>query len=397
MSNLFKIDALHWCYVFSFVTFCFVVPMIAVELTAFLYKSNKYYRKCNKFVFLTTSAIIITYGNVVIDCYHVWDSFEYTKKSGNIVGPKFTIIMCVSDVFYYVANIFTYIVFIHRVYYTFKNSRYAIRKIHLVFLTIILVMDTVAIFIYVFCLTTFFANAQNSSTDMLLIVLSFDTINDIAINITLLYLFLTKLRRIVLNLNFQSIDELSSTQQQHNDRSTLIQNVGNSKETIDIDHDNNESTETDENLDFENMYSDIFNLDDKQKEIVYIMTKVSLLTIIAALFAQSFNIITAFNEYTFSGNGYTEKLYIGAIIAYTCRGIEGFINCTVLYLMFTFSINEYKFCCGKCHKCLYSSCILNVKQNIRKDTQLKYDSMSNLQVTKVDKHMSIKLLDMHQQ
>ena len=122
------------------------------------------------------------------------------------------------------------------------------------------------------------------------------------------------------------------------------------------------------------------------------MTKVSLLTIIAAIFAQSFNIGAACNEYRFSTQGYSQIFVIGEMMAYTSRAIEGFVNCTVLYLMFTFATSQYQFCCGKCHQCLYNTCLDSVTRNIRRQTEMTIAKKYALR-SHTDCEMSLKLLE----
>lgn len=350
-------------------------------------------------------AVCLTYANIILDSYHLF--YSYYNDIFIVDGEKLGIIISIADIFYYLGNVSIYITLIYRVYFTFKDSVYAISLKQLSFVVFILSLDIIAILVFVTFVSRFFENDRSSVT-VILIVLSFDTINDILLNATLLYLFLSKLHAIICNLDRSGIrtntqdldlddiyDESSKTMNNSKNDTELTKFVKNnskakakakakqqrleeirtSKRAKKIAIQQTKfntigqsvmSDETYADFDYyQRMRDETEYLNEKQNDIVNLMTRVSILTITAAIFAQCFNIIAGYNGYRYALQDISDsELEIQAIIGYILRNIEGFINCFVLYLMFRFNEKEYFFCCLKCHKCLFRTCVKRFKVDI---------------------------------
>ena len=288
--------------------------------------------------------MMLTLAFVGLDCYRLTDSLILNI---DVVGGDFESVLTSTDICYYLSNFLIYVVLVYRVYFTFKNSVYAITKCQLTFLIFVLISDLCAIFIYVFYISTFFVRSSKDSTaetDTVLLVLGFDTVNDLIINITLLYLFLKKLYIIIFNLDMTSDIGYGGYENDVPDSPEIVSyNLSSFDETSN------------------------YELDEKQTNIVRLMTKTTLLTMVAAFFAQIWNVFAGVVEYRFATNELSQaELNSLAVVGLNIRDIEGVINCTVLYLMFTFNLNQYNACCGKCHASLYNNCLDQVQSNIVK-------------------------------
>ena len=119
-----------------------------------------------------------------------------------------------------------------------------------------------------------------------------------------------------------------------------------------------------------------YSLSPHQMQIAYVMTKTTLLTIIAAIFNQAFSITLIINHcsQTYSNCSPNEITHWG-IVSYCCRAIEGIVKCLVLFLTFSFHTELYNTWCMTCHKALSDICILRIKYRIH-NQRVKYHSMT---------------------
>ena len=112
--------------------------------------------------------------------------------------------------------------------------------------------------------------------------------------------------------------------------------------------------------------------DDKQLRIVNLMIKVSILTIIATIFAPIFNIFTFIAEYMYvedfnsdndndNDNNNSSIIMIIVLVGFLFRVFQCLGNHIVLYLLFSFNKKEYIFCCKNWHDSMYNCCIKCIK------------------------------------
>ena len=115
------------------------------------------------------------------------------------------------------------------------------------------------------------------------------------------------------------------------------------------------------------------SFDPKNRKIVKLMTKVTLLTIFAVIFGQGFNVMTliSMSQLALKIRTLSSTItVIDALLAYFFRALEGFVCSFALYCMFVFNNQEYGYYCGKCDQYLYYICTRKVRNAVYSE-QLK--------------------------
>lgn len=231
-----------------------------------------------------------------------------------------------------------YITLIIRLYKLSSSSHRItnpISKRQLTIIVCLFIFDVTIIGLFLLCIyDTFsgeniFSHENNGKIGIELILFAITVfINDLIINIVILFMVLTQLYQIIFNLENQF-------------QSLLKSNYGSYTK---YDNYNNDEMERNRK---------------EQMEIMTLITKLSLLTIISVFFAQFWNIAEVYTDYKVALHDSNVSLLTWtqfSLICFIFRAVEALINCIVLYLAFVFNENEYIVCCACCHQCLNTLC-----------------------------------------
>ena len=101
-----------------------------------------------------------------------------------------------------------------------------------------------------------------------------------------------------------------------------------------------------------------------QTEIVNMMAKVSLLTIISVIFMNVYFIAIIYFLFDFRHNPNQDSISVYQLVARIELIIGLCWNCFTLYATFPFNDKQYVKCCGLCHKGLKYCCIACVTKRI---------------------------------
>ena len=291
--------------------------------------------------FCQSASFLLVYAKIIdININYVRDTFTATTNQ--------------------IAIICTFLAFLGRLKYSFKQTKYESNNC-------IFIIFSIMIFIYFLCgiiLNISFGEYKKNNIDLslylkiVIIILISMTIIDLLFSFGVTLLFFKKLWR--LNIDYMG---------KHN----FIEIINND---IDIDADINDG-------DMESVAFSIgsnnrkFTLSPRQKSIMHIMSKMTILVSISIIFEQLLmiyvTIINIAGIYKWiSWDKYQYKLKIIAII----WAIEIIMNSLCILLSFDAISFWYGLICGKFHKYLSKSCIFLAKKRLLK--QIKSSSSQSL-------------------
>ena len=242
-----------------------------------------------------------------------------------------------------VAQGLTYIIFIQRLKQTFKNTQYASYPCTyntLYILSIIFVLlEPIADIIYAVL-------KINLITDDFIIFIEFilSSIIDLILSFTLLWLFLTKLS--ALNINISYLHQ----QFGHNDENNKIYK-SQSHERI---------------------------LMNKYMKINHVSAKITLLTSFSLLSTQLLMVLFALEFFMHNRTNNNNKNSTVKLLSYywiIFWAIDSCINCICIFWSFDFAVKWYFCFCGKCHKCAVKCCTKRSKGLV--DDLLNYHKLNN--------------------
>lgn len=338
----------------------------------------------NKLLLSSLTTMLLCFVFVVVDWWRILEMYQM-----NIAFLHSSAVLLVAnDVIYYIATILLYVSLILRVYTLFKpKPQYSISTQTTTVILTIIAFDIVAICIFIFLMYNAFSgrdsNNNTTTTTVTELIISAITviINDVVINCLILYLILSRL--------YQMIHDLDKTYQSLTLKS-IFKFAGASNSNINTNNDINTKVEQNKfnasNLSLLSNKSAINNELNKnefeQKEIVSLITKLTLLTLISVIFEQLFAITALYFEYNaaINRNKYSQQWFSTfGVICYISRAMEGVCNCIVLNLMFVFNQDYYFICCNFFDTKLKNCCVTCIaKQTIRKRRQLKmYQNLGN--------------------
>lgn len=257
----------------------------------------------------------------------------------------------------------------------------------------------------------------DSSQEIFVGVASF--IADISFNVSLLYLLLSRLYRMIHDLDEIFVKLLNESIEKSSEsmNSSGINNKSNDGTVIDkdknINKDENSNCNCDENVniidnentkfkEYTNIYKELkynqttkdrnidtdchrdsdhddmrickLRIDERmeqnqttQVEVVDMMTKISLLTIVTEIMWHSYGALLIYQNTKYYGLRETDYSHILNICINLVLSMLVCCDCFVLYFTFVFNQSQYFRCCGPCHKCL-KSCVkwIVVKKNIQR-------------------------------
>ena len=248
--------------------------------------------QCNFNITITIICMICCILTGIVDIYHL--NVGRIDRISDIYSLKYNIIIVVADIFYFTLIVLLYVIIIDRVYTTFNKTIYQLNKYIVILFGVLVFMIMICQFIYL-GLYAFKIGTEKERDVFWFAIVSFDII----MNITLLVIFIKKLRALI--IDFTDTKALSVNLLDKNDK----------------------------------------NSNNRTYKFLKLMTKVFVLTIYIVIFNQFPGLFDIFCVYILKeSNNFIKGL------GYFMRSIQGFINCIVLYL--TFKINDslyHKLCC----------------------------------------------------
>lgn len=400
------------------------IDVILFITLKFLYRSCNHYG-CqpwisDKITSFSLMTMIVSLAYVTIDWYRVYYAFCHDSL---LFDNWDKYIQVISDTVYYIATVLLYIALILRVYSIFKDTHYALSQKQLMFLACLIAFDviTIMLFLYsVFCALS--SNTSDNSfggSDSSKLVFSGITIivNDILINFILLYTFFNKLYQMIQTLdetyqilindivdhknlkankdninnninnnhsdsendaNIPNHNKITITSTDDDDRDDKNTSIGTSDMTSNLEADShsqitdaNSSLTSNATVSESAMMHQLNRNKNEQNELIDLMSRILLLTIISILVEQVFTIMAAYNVYRLVVNDDTKSYSID--VGYWFREFEAVWNCLVLYFTFIFNENEYYCLCKVFHACLKNACIESIKKKLLKLRQKKKD------------------------
>lgn len=169
---------------------------------------------------------------------------------------------------------------------------------------------------------------------------------DVAINTTILILFLKRLYQMLKHLNVR-LNKLMVDVEMESITNEMV---------LEIDNNN-----TDNLVKSESLQQRITGNETEKNEIVNLMVKISLLTIVSQILQQIWIFAEIYYNVVLMETG--RDVYSFNSIARLCKNIWVVTSCTALYLAFIFNEQQYYFCCKSCHNCIQNNCIKCIYYN----------------------------------
>lgn len=227
----------------------------------------------------------------IMDGIHI--TVKYYVFPNNYPVKNELVITTLADLFYFIGDIMFYILILLRIYVPFNVNIYVIY-----FLSFLITVSGVSFLLYLVGIYEVFDDVDYFWP----MIDSISTLNDLALNVTILSIFTIKLKQMI-----AEIDASLSLQAEKN-----------------------------------------VNL------VSHVIVKHCLLFGVAMIINQLFFTWNTY-EVLASLEIYIWHLYVG----YSIRAIENVTNVLVLWLVLRVNYDKYILCCGRCHKCVGKCCFKN--------------------------------------
>ena len=313
----------------AFVVSCSTVGEVLIMILGIflLLRGANFYGTIHHFIKSPLVALSLVY--LLLTLLYVsegWVEFlaiTYTShKNLNMLGYVYDALLTVNMYWFYTT-------IVYRVYIAFKyNSEYKLTRFEIVLLSVFIVCQ--------FGLGIFATFLGNSVDRVVYAIIAMGLLFvDIATNLIVLYLFLKRLYLMIF-----ALDESFQT---------LIVNV----EHIRMHTMNRSSDHNDDDAKSESEIR-LENNTMQQTEVVNMMAKISLLTIISEMFIDSLLVTQMVLEFNYSDDiNSVPFLITHNIMLIICLCV----NCFTLYATFVFNDDHYVKCCGFCHTSLKKCCV----------------------------------------
>eukprot|EP01084_Bolivina_argentea_P123427 218731_1 len=249
----------------------------------------------------------------VFDLCHVMVAFQENRDIIDYNHTTLVLIIRIADVFYFIASLSTYTLFFGRVYHTFKLTQWRVSRKLICFMCIL--------YLYSIACMIMFLYSINISFDAELIWFVSLMISELCICVSLTILFIYKLNQLALQRSSYYVQE-----QHMNDMMD------------------------DQNTD----------LDLNTHRIIYVITRYSILSIIAISFGMLWYFISLYQLFFMD-----HANNLSFTISYFCRALEITICGIVLYLSVGFNKRQYDTICSCCHQACSECFIKNIKKTIK--------------------------------
>eukprot|EP01083_Nonionella_stella_P020261 56162_1 len=250
-----------------------------------------------------------------------------------------TSITVMADVAFFSSSLLLYIIFFHRISEAFHNTAYELSRRYTVFLWIIMSIYCIHILIYVLLIATH----QYTDITYYAIFMSMEFI----ISIALLVGFVYKLREVILMQVDAALYEIVPDPIEQQALYSFIELTSMSHGSMSGQRSTIDSSE--------------FKLDSKQVDMITLITKMTLLSIIAIVGAEMFwiSIMIVVAECDVDCDVPLMEGYIYGLRAFLLT-----VKSIVLYLSFDFNASIYSKWCKLCHMACYQCCASRMEKAI---------------------------------
>ena len=295
---------------------------------------------CYTFIILCLTAIIFRmYGR-----YMIHEQGFYKIQVTEILDWSDIIHLMVHG-FHYLSFIMLYVIFLGRLYLTFKNSMYSITndKYFLFFIFIFLV-STLSIMTWLEISYSNIIDRNNEHYDKSKKYLTRAYLKwtlavfDIILNLILFFTFQKKIKQLLLSTYDSSM---------YNDYMNMDDNDNNS------------------------VNSSLIELHENQQRLLKFITKHAVLFSLTIIFNEIYWILSGIVDFITATQGDNDKHKEIDIYTYFCQGIQGVILSIILYLIFAINQREYNKLCSFCQRLFYNYFVINTKTQIKQLVNLK--------------------------
>ena len=315
----------------------------------------------------------------IIDIIHL--TFAMMAGDSSLL-EKYNAIKAAADVCYYTASFSLSITLFGRVYYTFRETVFALTKCT-IFIILLLIFISAALDTAYIALTCILEQnvADFYSRPLFLAVIG----NDFVTSLSLLYLFVYKLKELIVNINMVENGNIIHSASAHNEyifkeyeqNETMSETVNAEDLTDEYYERSMSSPESPKSKSVvskmsiassQTLLSHItavtlrnIHFDEHQLNLIVVITRHTILSVFAIVFNQIFYVIGFL-----SLNEQWENSKLLGVVVYASRlvGMCGFVS--ALYLSMKFSKRIYFKICAYCHLGCYKCCIGCTKSSIRK-------------------------------
>ena len=274
-------------------------------------------------------------------------------------------IIRVTDTFYFIASIMLYILFMGRIYFTFKNTVYAMKNSFIIFILLIIITSIVFMTLY---LVKFNDEDFNHLWPYIVTIMA----NEAFIGILISALFIYKLRHLIVSGLKIEIEEKYQNEHQSNRYKVSSECMIKENQSMDLKNCENITNVTMKHIQQKNYGDDMSEVqsnlespfavnskiidglieDSKQKKMISYITRHTILSVTAIAANFCFYGMELVNIFILK-----QETNASFQIIYAARSIEIFIDCVVMHLAFRFNNELYYKYCNCCHQCCYKFCL----------------------------------------
>ena len=314
----------------------------------------------------------------IIDIIHIILSY---KSHHTPLHDEYNNIKAAADICYFICSLSLSIILFGRIYFTFQNTIFSLSRFTIFIISIQILLSTLLDLAYIF-LTIIIKHEKiidKYARPMFLTLIG----NDICVSLSMLYLFVYKLKELIININLVESGNIIHSAKAHinyhqNQRNSV--NSGSTQLMTDGDTENvsinksplspSSSRSASKSLlsqitavthnDMNDGKGGLIEFDEHQLNLIVVITRHTILSVFAIMFNQIFYVIGYF-----SLNEEWEGVDWLGIFVYGMRlvGMCGIV--TALYLSMKFNKKLYYSICKCCHLGCYTLCIKCTKKTIR--------------------------------
>ena len=317
-------------------------------------------------------------GCAIVDIVHIY-VLSY-KANKTPLHDEYNNVKAIADILYFFASYSLSIILFGRIYFTFKDTVFALSTA-----TIFIISFQIALSILVD--TTYIAltlimkkeeKIDGYARPMFLVLIG----NDFLVSLSMLYLFVYKLKELIININLVESGNIIHSARVHIDnyhQQSLSNTIPDEYHDMTVTQTSPRSPSPSGSESGDNQISrsgsliseitdithsvigdKLIEFDEHQLNLIVVITRHTILSVFAIIFNQFFYVIGYL-----SLNSKWESDDIFGILVYAMRliGMCGIV--TALYLSMKFSKNLYYSVCKCCHLGCHTMCIKCTKQTIR--------------------------------
>ena len=376
----------------SVIVICIVIMILILCLLIYkLYciKANWKKLRINSYMKVTNIGCVILFILVsMLDLYHLIRS----EISDELISRHFEIVRISSDALYFASSLLLYIILVTKLYMVFSDTTYSISKYFIAIFCILMILFLIAAFMFDYELIEIenkpFDSRKDTDelTDQRVPEIVVLICVDICLNCIVSWLFIAKLRQVVLNISMEQLNgkEIMNEFQERRERVNIRSNSLQQALETALLGDQDDQDRKQKLLVVITRLTLLRYVFVSKFELNHFVITIILLCIISSVFQcicnQLFYLLLIWTSLlddpryiaTFHGEGNLNMWYS---INYGVRSIELALNSIIVCCSFEMNHNIYQCLCGCCDKICYRLC---VKKTIHRvideiDESIQYD------------------------